>query len=245
MEIKTKLARRENYSQGRNRPFQYIVVHYTGNYGDTAENNAAFFAREVVSPSRSAHFFVDENAVWQSVPEGSVAWHVSSSAAVHPGCRNANSIGVEICMLDKNGGVRQGSIDRAAVLVRELMKRYFIPPEKVLRHYDVTRKYCPEPMVKNLALWQAFKKKLQEDNMTQEKFNQMFKTAMEAYRKELRDNDSGAWSRDAREYAVSSGLFAGNGTAPDGQPNFMWEDLLTREQVAQLFYRFAQQHGMA
>ena len=83
-----------------------------------------------------------------------------------------------------------------------------------------------------------------EDDMTQEQFNQMFKTAMDGYRQELRDNDCGQWSQEAREYAVSSGLFAGSGTTPDGQPNFMWEDLLTREQCAQLFYRFAQQHGL-
>lgn len=83
-----------------------------------------------------------------------------------------------------------------------------------------------------------------EDDMDQEKFNQMFKAAMDAYRKELRDNDSGQWSREAREYAISSGLFTGSGTTPDGEPNYMWEDLLTREQVAQLFYRFAQQHGL-
>lgn len=83
-----------------------------------------------------------------------------------------------------------------------------------------------------------------EDDMDQEKFNQMFKTAMEAYRKDLRDNDSGQWSREAREYAISSGLFAGSGTTPDGQPNYMWEDLLNREQVAQLFYRFAQRNGL-
>ena len=37
---------------------------------------------------------------------------------------------------------------------------------------------------------------------------------------------SGQWSREAREYAISSGLFAGSGTTPDGQPNYMWEDLL-------------------
>ena len=86
-----------------------------------------------------------------------------------------------------------------------------------------------------------------EDDMDQEKFNQMFKTAMDGYRQELRDNDCGQWSQEAREYAVSSGLFAGSGTAPapDGQPNFMWEDLLTREQVAQLFFRFAQKNGLA
>lgn len=83
----------------------------------------------------------------------------------------------------------------------------------------------------------------EEDDMTQEVFNEMFKSAMDSYRKDLRDNDCGSWSEDARQFAISSGLFAGSGTAPDGQPNFMWEDLLTREQAAQLFYRFAKQFG--
>ena len=39
---------------------------------------------------------------------------------------------------------------------------------------------------------------------------------------------------------------AGNGTcAKDGQPNMMWEDFLTREQAAQLLYRFARKYGLA
>ena len=81
--------------------------------------------------------------------------------------------------------------------------------------------------------------------MDQQKFNQMFRAAMDDYRKELRDNDSGQWSKEAREYAVASGLFAGSGTTPDGQPNYMWEDLLTREQAAQLLYAFARRFGLA
>ena len=83
-----------------------------------------------------------------------------------------------------------------------------------------------------------------DDDMDQSKFNDMFKTAMTAYRKELRDNDSGDWSQKARDWAVSVGLFAGNGTLDNGEPNMMWEDFLTREQAAQLFYRYAQQHGL-
>ena len=84
-----------------------------------------------------------------------------------------------------------------------------------------------------------------DDDMDQSKFNDMFKTAMTAYRKELQDNDCGDWSKEAREWAVSVGLFAGNGTTVDGQPNMMWQDFLTREQAAQLFYRFAKEHGLA
>ena len=84
----------------------------------------------------------------------------------------------------------------------------------------------------------------EDDDMDQTKFDEMFVAAMAEYRKKLRDNDSGDWSQKAREWAVSVGLFAGNGTLDNGEPNMMWEDFLTREQAAQLFYRFAQQHGL-
>ena len=81
--------------------------------------------------------------------------------------------------------------------------------------------------------------------MDQTKFNEMFSAAMAEYRKKLRDNDSGDWSQEAREWAVSVGLFAGNGTDINGEPNYMWQDFLTREQAAQLFYRFAKNNGLA
>ncbi len=84
----------------------------------------------------------------------------------------------------------------------------------------------------------------EDDDMDQTKFNEMFKVAMAAHQKELQDNDCGEWSREAREWAISEGLFAGNGTTADGQPNYMWASPLTREQAAQLFYRYAQQHGL-
>ena len=84
-----------------------------------------------------------------------------------------------------------------------------------------------------------------EEDMDQEKFNQMFATAMQQYRKELRDNDCGDWSQKARQFAVDNKIFAGSGTTPEGEPNCMWEDLLTREQAAQLLYAFAQRFGLA
>lgn len=75
---------------------------------------------------------------------------------------------------------------------------------------------------------------------SQEKFNEMFVIAMNAYRQQLRDNESGSWSQEARDWSTSTGLIAGSGTVADGSPNYMWEDFLTREQAAQLFYRFNQ-----
>lgn len=85
----------------------------------------------------------------------------------------------------------------------------------------------------------------EEANMTQEKFNQMFNEAMRQYRQELRDNDSGDWSEAARRFVVDQGIFAGSDLGPDGQTNYMWEDLLTREQCAQLLYTFARKFNLA
>ena len=79
-------------------------------------------------------------------------------------------------MLDKCGQVRQGSIRQAVQLAQKLMKQYHIPPANVVRHYDVTHKICPAPMVNDPALWKAFQNALsskEEKNVTQEQFNQM------------------------------------------------------------------------
>mgnify|MGYP000397169989 CR=1 FL=1 len=65
-----------------------------------------------------------------------------------------------------------------------------------------------------------------EDTMTYEDF----KGFMDQYRADLQDNDCGSWSKEARDWAVATGLITGSGTTPDGQPNYMWQDSLTREQ---------------
>lgn len=158
MRINFKQCHAGNYAAGRSGPVEYIVIHYTSNQGDTAKNNADYFARENVGAS--AHYFCDENEIWQSVKDTDTAWHCGAKTYLHPDCRNGNSIGVEICMNDKSGAVRQGSIDTAAELVRYLMQRYSVPVDRVIRHYDVTGKYCPGPMVDDPALWTAFRQSL-------------------------------------------------------------------------------------
>lgn len=83
--------------------------------------------------------------------------------------------------------------------------------------------------------------KEEEEDMTQEKFDEMFALAMKSYRQGLKDNDSSAWSKEAREWAIKNKIFAGDGAK---NPNFMWEDLMTREQCAQILYKFAEQNDL-
>lgn len=71
-----------------------------------------------------------------------------------------------------------------------------------------------------------------------------FKELWGEMRKGLQDNDSGKWSEEARQWATSTGLIAGNGEVIDGEPNYMWADILTREQFVTVLYRFAKKMGM-
>ncbi len=144
MDIKRNLAHPSNF--GGTRPLadiRYIVIHYTGNDGDSDENNGIYFGREPVGVS--AHYFVDSDSVTQSVPDESVAYHCGAKTYVHPQCRNGNSIGVELCDDRKDGRIypSEETIANALALVRQLMTKYGIPKENVVRHYDVSGKRCP------------------------------------------------------------------------------------------------------
>ena len=74
------------------------------------------------------------------------------------------------------------------------------------------------------------------DEMDLNEFAQLF----DELRKTLQDNDCGAYSQEAREWAISKGLIAGNGTMINGSSNCMWQDFLTREQFVTVLHRFYQ-----
>lgn len=69
-----------------------------------------------------------------------------------------------------------------------------------------------------------------------------FKELWLEMRRELQDNDASDWSREARAWAESTGLVQGGS---DADFNGMWQDVLTREQMAVLLYRFAKLMGKA
>ena len=73
---------------------------------------------------------------------------------------------------------------------------------------------------------------------------EQWKAFMTQYRQELQDNDSGEWSKEAREWAVNAGIVTGSGEV-NGLPVYMWEDLSTREQLITVLYRFAKSIGQA
>ena len=141
--VRTVLCRAENCGGLRAGTPRWLVMHYTANDGDSDEGNAAYFARAITRAS--AHYFVDDDSVTRSVPDERVAWHCGARAYRHPLCRNANSIGIELCDTVKNGrhDVTELTLRNAAALAASLCGKYGIPTAHILRHYDVTGKLCP------------------------------------------------------------------------------------------------------
>lgn len=171
--LKEQLAASGNYGGSRNASqIRYLVYHYTGNDGDKAANNAAYFRNNIVKAS--AHYFVDDTTVYLSVPELKVAWSVGGSkyanadktggGTMYDVITNTNSISIEMCDTIRNGVYQasKATLDNAAELGRALMAKYNIPIENVYRHFDVTGKHCPSYLIA-ADKWKQFKEKLNMD----------------------------------------------------------------------------------
>ena len=227
MNIKQGLpCHNSNYSAKRGgNPIKYVVIHYTANNGDTAQNNCKYFN----SPNRkaSAHYFVGSDGVFQSVQDIHTAWHCGGSSYKHKYCRNANSIGVEMCSkIDGNGKyyIENSVIDNAIDLTKYLMDKYNILSSNVVRHYDVTGKACPEPFVRDENIWKNFKLQLEGDTMTNEertKFNELVNavSAVTSDVDELKkpkmiynyiDNNMPKWARPTIQKLVDKGILQGD-----------------------------------
>lgn len=148
-----------NYNNRSSRQNKYTVMHYTGNSKDLAKNNANYFA----GPSRgaSAHFFVDDNSIHQSVELRDVAWHCGARKYYHNECRNDNSIGIEMCCTAGNYTVSKTTQINAAYLCARCCQESGVSADEVdtyvLRHYDVTHKSCPAQYVNDTNQWKQFK----------------------------------------------------------------------------------------
>ena len=160
--IKTQLANRANYGGKRSARIEWIVMHYTANDGDSDESNAKYFQKPL-TPVASAHYFVDDDSITRSVPDDYVAYHCGAYSYKHPLCRNANSIGIEMCDAKRDGRIMatDKTIQNAAELVYQLCKQYGIPYDHIIRHYDVTGKLCPAYWVRGDGL-QKFRRQVEE-----------------------------------------------------------------------------------
>ena len=225
-------AHPSNYTKGRSAPIEFLVLHYTAGHNDSAAAGLKYFE----SPrGASAHYFVDRDGWRQSVSDEDTAWSVGTAGIYtqkHPRCHNGNSISIEMCCRYDAGRywLEDVVVANAALLTRKLMRKYGIPIENVLRHYDVVSKRCPAMWVDDENAWFAFKRQVMEVmEMTKEELLSL---------KDTGDYPSD-WAREATQWAKQTGVFTG-----DSAGNFGWQQPVTREAVAKLLYEYDQMRSV-
>lgn len=165
-----KMISAYNHNIGNVERIKYIVIHYVGGKSG-AEQNCKYFAGG--DRGASAHYFVGfDGEIWQCVEDANIAWHCGAKSYKHAECRNANSIGIEMCVrkrntdsmsaTDKDWYFEDATVEKTVELTRYLMDKYSVSASHVIRHYDVTGKICPNPYVYNTTehTWDDFKKKI-------------------------------------------------------------------------------------
>lgn len=162
-----------NKSNRNGSKIKYIVIHDTGNPSAYANANAHYNYFNSGNRSSSADFFVDDNgALCVNDYYKYYTWHVGDGRGTY-GITNANSIGIELCI--NSDGNRAKAVSHMTSLVKELMDELNIPIDRVVRHYDASRKSCPNSMSKNnWAEWHTFKKSLQnQEELTMAQYNEL------------------------------------------------------------------------
>ena len=164
--ITRQISNYNHYGRGSNN-IKYIVLHYTANQNGTAKNHADYIGRSDVGAS--AHYFVDNNSIYQVIEDDCGAWQVGDGHGAY-GITNTNSIGIEMCCMDKNCQISAQTESNALELTKYLMDKYDIDIDHVVRHYDASRKICPNWSDNNWARWWSFKKKLSSTQVKEEEY---------------------------------------------------------------------------
>lgn len=232
-----------NFSQNtrHTNTIKFIVIHYTGNINDSARNNAMYFHEAKIQTS--AHYFVSDESIYQSVPDNHAAFAVGLGSRKEPYIKwptmwkkitNNNSISIELCGGPNSREATQKTKETAAKLTADLLEKYNLTPDCVYRHYDVTGKSCPEWAVTNPGKWDAFMYlvksfygKEEAEEMTDSAENyKVFKSFMNRYLDELSKEDP-SWDDTAMEYCKNRGLINdGAGSRP-----------VTRSELAMVLWR--------
>jgi len=188
---------------------KYIVIHDTGNAKKGADADAHYNYFNGGNRNSSADFFVDDKKILQVNDYTKYyTWQVGDGKGKY-GITNQNSLGIEICV--NADGDYEKAFNNAVELTKYLMKELDIPVERVVRHYDASRKNCPASMSgSNWARWKEFKEKL---NRSEEMFTDI----------------ENSYAKKDIEELHAMGIV--NGVTED---RFMPNEAITREAVAKI-----------
>lgn len=220
-----------NYSL-RTSVIKYIVIHDTGNtsIGADAETHYQFFNSDY--RDSSADIFVDDKSAWYINDYTKYyTWHCGDGNGKY-GITNKNSIGVEMCV-NADGNYEQ-AFENLVQVVKALMVELNIPANRVVRHYDASRKTCPQSMSYNgWAKWNRFNEVLAEsEELTMSQYNEL-KTMIQTLQGSVDklsnpmiynyiDANMPEWARDAVQWAVNNGIIKGDGNGLALDDDKLW-----------------------
>lgn len=174
------------------RTIKYLAIHYTAGSSSVA-GRARSIKHVFEQRQASADFAVDDAEMVQFNPDlrNYYCWAVGDpkqAGATCVGANNRNTISIEICSTLQRGtsvekvnhegwSYTEAALANAVKLAKILMKKYGIPIERVVRHYDISGKLCPgivgwnngklyttdgkaTNMKNNSAKWEEFKRRL-------------------------------------------------------------------------------------
>lgn len=116
---------------------KYVVIHNTANDAPAA-NEIAYMRRN--DNEVSFHYAVDDKEIVQGILEDRNAWHAGDGGY---GNGNRCGIAIEICW-SKSGGEKFEKAERnAAEFAASILKRYGWGIDRLKKHQDFSKKYCP------------------------------------------------------------------------------------------------------
>ena len=146
----------------RPEPIRYIVIHDTGNRSAGADAMSHFQYFNTGNRDSSADYFVDGKTILQVNDYHTYyTWHCGDGKGKY-GITNQNSVGIEMCI--NSDGDHNKAFDNLVAVTKHLMQELNIPAERVVRHYDASRKNCPASMNNGTwSKWNEFKSMIEED----------------------------------------------------------------------------------
>lgn len=179
------------------RSIKYLAIHYTA--GSSSAPGMALSMKKYWEQAMraSADFGVDDRDIYQFNPDllNYKCWSVgdkknpySGGGSLYGVANNSNTISIEICSNIQSGASLEApnhdgwyftdeALNNAVKLAKILMRKFNIPIERVVRHFDISGKICPGVIWWNnyfcydkngkrtgkkndSAAWLAFKKRL-------------------------------------------------------------------------------------
>lgn len=196
----------------RTSSIKYIVIHDTGNTGKGANAESHYKYFNGGNRGSSADFFVDSiQALQVNDYTKYYTWHCGDGHGKY-GITNNNSIGIEIC-INCDGNYSE-AFENAVRLTSQLMSELHIDINHVVRHYDASRKNCPQSMSGNdWARWREFKRRLTEtEGLTMGQYEEL-KQEIQAVKPmvyDYMDNNMPSWAKPTIQKLMDKDLLQGD-----------------------------------